>query len=168
MTEKYNFSLPDNISFHMLNNSYLKGCLHTIVNHGISTVNWQKMFKCLPPYVPQPSLDLSAKSYSWFIETFLCQGWITSAWNVKFNRFLTERHSFLIKNLYHILEDIHEHNIWKKHRKNLMPRYMVLSLLVWDDCNWSLVMVVAGPCVDEVELELLHGIIGVYSPPLKF
>ena len=36
-----------------------------------------------------------------------------------------------------------------------MPRYLVLCLLVWDDCNWSLVMVAVNPYVDEVELELL-------------
>ena len=36
-----------------------------------------------------------------------------------------------------------------------MLRYLVLSLLVWDDCNWSLVMVTFDPYVDEVELELL-------------
>ena len=43
----------------------------------------------------------------------------------------------------------------KNKKKKLMLRYLVLSLLVWDDCNWSLVMVTFDPYVDEVELELL-------------
>ena len=36
-----------------------------------------------------------------------------------------------------------------------MPCHPLLSLLVWDDCKWLLVMVTIDPYVDEVELEFL-------------
>ena len=36
-----------------------------------------------------------------------------------------------------------------------MPCYLVLSLLVWDNCKVLLVMVAIDLYVDEVELELL-------------
>ena len=32
---------------------------------------------------------------------------------------------------------------------------LVLSMLIWDDCNWTSVMVAVDPYIDEVELELL-------------
>ena len=69
-------------SLHMLSDSHLKGCLHTFVDHGISTVNYQWIIKkCSNTFVLMCHSQYLTKVLSHAVDLLkiLHQWWITSA-----------------------------------------------------------------------------------------